>query len=79
MVLRPTGVEPPFEVVRVTADGSEGEVFTAAGDDFVDQVPMPEPIGTQSTRSSLSTMSSARSISVNATARTRRRSDAARP
>jgi hypothetical protein len=44
VVLRPTGAEPPFEVVRVTADGSEGEGFTAAGDDVVDQVPMPEPI-----------------------------------
>jgi hypothetical protein len=44
VVIRPTGVEPPFEVVRVTADGSEGEGFTAAGDDIVEAVPMPDSI-----------------------------------
>lgn len=44
VVLRPTGTEPPFEVVRVTADGSEGEGFTAAGDDVFEPVPMPEAI-----------------------------------
>jgi hypothetical protein len=44
VVLRPTGAEPPFSVVRVTADGSEGEGFTAAGDDIVDHVPMPKAI-----------------------------------
>lgn len=44
MVLRPTGSDPPVMVVCVTADGSEGEGFTAAGDDIVDHVPMPEPI-----------------------------------
>jgi hypothetical protein len=44
VVLRPTGAEPPFEIVCVTADGSEGEGFTAAGDDIVEDVPMPEPI-----------------------------------
>jgi hypothetical protein len=44
VVLRPTGTQPPFGVVCVTADGSEGEGFTAAGDDVVDQVPMPEAI-----------------------------------
>ena len=44
VVLRPTGREPPFELVCVTADPSEGEGFTAAGDDIVDNVPMPEPI-----------------------------------
>src|SRR4051812_40035418 len=30
VVLRPTDAQPPFEVVCVTADGSEGEGFTAA-------------------------------------------------
>jgi hypothetical protein len=44
IILRATGEDPPFSVVRVTADGSEGEAFTAAGDDIVDHVPMPEPI-----------------------------------
>lgn len=44
VVLRPTAAEPPLEVVRVTADGHEGESFTAAGDDIVDNVPMPASI-----------------------------------
>jgi len=44
VVLRPTGVEPPYEIVRVTADPSEGEAFTWTGDDVVEQVPMPQPI-----------------------------------
>ncbi len=45
VVLRPSGGgEPPIEVVRVTADGNEGESFTFAGDDMVDNVPMPAPI-----------------------------------
>ncbi|MEW6454418.1 MAG: DUF3305 domain-containing protein [Pseudomonadota bacterium] len=44
VVIRPTGTEPPFEVVCVTADGSEGESFTAAGNDIVESVPMPEAI-----------------------------------
>ncbi|MEI8151278.1 MAG: DUF3305 domain-containing protein [Hyphomicrobiales bacterium] len=44
VVLRPTGAEPPFAVVCVTADGSEGEGYTSAGNDIVEQVPMPEAI-----------------------------------
>ena len=44
VVLRSTGAEPPLTVVRVTADGSEGEGFTAAGDDIVEHVPMPKAI-----------------------------------
>ena len=44
VVLRPTGVEPPFEIVRVTADPSEGEAFTEAGNDIVEPVAMPEAI-----------------------------------
>jgi hypothetical protein len=44
VVLRPTGTDPPFAVLRVTADGSEGEGFTVAGDDIVDHVPMPDSI-----------------------------------
>lgn len=44
VVLRPTGVDPPYDVVRVTADPSEGEAFTEAGNDLVETVPMPEPI-----------------------------------
>ena len=44
VVLRPTGREPPFELKTVTADPTEGEGFTEAGTDLVEQVPMPEPI-----------------------------------
>lgn len=44
VVLRPTSLDPPYELVRVTADPSEGEAFTEAGGDLVEAVPMPEPI-----------------------------------
>ncbi len=44
IVLRPTGSEPPFELVAVTADPSEGEGFTDAGNNLVEQVPMPPDI-----------------------------------
>jgi Protein of unknown function (DUF3305) len=44
VVLRPTGGEPPFELVTVTANPSEGEAFTESGGDLVEPVPMPEPI-----------------------------------
>ncbi len=43
-VLRPTGAEPPFTVVTVTADPAEGEALTAVGDDLVEALPMPAPI-----------------------------------
>jgi Protein of unknown function (DUF3305) len=42
--LRPTGVEPPFEIVAVTADPAEGESFTQVGDDLVEAVPMPPSV-----------------------------------
>jgi hypothetical protein len=41
VVLRPKGVEPPYELFAVTADPAEGESFTQAGTDIVDSVPMP--------------------------------------
>jgi len=41
VVLRPTGTEPPYDVMAVTADPSEGEAFTEAGDNLVETVPMP--------------------------------------
>jgi hypothetical protein len=41
VALRPTGAEPPYSVVAVTADPAEGESFTQAGDDLVGAVPMP--------------------------------------
>ena len=44
MALRPTGVEPPYEVFSVTADPAEGEAWTEAGNDLVDVVPMPETV-----------------------------------
>ena len=44
VALRPTGVEPPYELVAVTADPAEGEALTEAGNDLVDVVPMPEPV-----------------------------------
>ena len=44
VALRPTGVEPPFEIVAVTADPAEGESFTQVGDDLVEAVPMPAAV-----------------------------------
>jgi uncharacterized protein DUF3305 len=44
VVLRPTDIDPPYELITVTADPSEGEGYTAAGNDLVDSVPMPESI-----------------------------------
>jgi len=44
VVLRPTAGGPPFEVVTVTANPSEGEAFTESGSDLVEPVPMPESV-----------------------------------
>jgi hypothetical protein len=44
VALRPTGVEPPFDLIAVTADPAEGEAFTQNGDHLVEAVPMPEAI-----------------------------------
>ena len=44
VVLRPTGDDPPFSVVRVTADPAEGEAFTETATDLVESVPMPQTI-----------------------------------
>lgn len=44
VVLRSTGIDPPLELITVTADPSEGEAFTEAGSNLVDQVPMPEAV-----------------------------------
>jgi hypothetical protein len=44
VVLRPTGAEPPFSVVIVTADPAEGEAFTETATDLVEAVPMPDAI-----------------------------------
>ena len=41
VVLRLTASGASYELVAVTADPAEGEGFTEAGNDLVDQVPMP--------------------------------------
>jgi hypothetical protein len=44
IVLRPTGVEPPFDLVTVTADPFEGEGMTEGATDLIETVPMPDSI-----------------------------------
>jgi hypothetical protein len=44
VVLRPTGADPPFSVVAVTADPAEGEGFTEPAADLVEAVPMPAAV-----------------------------------
>jgi Protein of unknown function (DUF3305) len=44
VALRPTGVEPPYDLLAVTADPSEGEALTQVGDDLVEPVPMPAAV-----------------------------------
>jgi hypothetical protein len=44
VVLRETGAEPPYSLFLVTADPAEGEGMTAAGNDIVEVVPMPEAV-----------------------------------
>jgi hypothetical protein len=42
--LRATGAEPPFAIVAVTADPSEGEALATSGTDLVEALPMPASI-----------------------------------
>jgi hypothetical protein len=42
VVLRETGAEPPYALYLVTADPAEGEGMTAAGNNIVEPVPMPD-------------------------------------
>jgi hypothetical protein len=44
VALRPTGVQPAYEIVAVTADPAEGESFTQVGDDLVEAVAMPSAV-----------------------------------
>jgi hypothetical protein len=44
VVLRPRTASPAFDVLTVTADPSEGEAMTDAGNDLVAAVPMPAAI-----------------------------------
>jgi uncharacterized protein DUF3305 len=46
VVLRPTGGDPPYRLLTVTADPAEGEGFTQAGNDLVEAVPMPTSLRT---------------------------------
>jgi Protein of unknown function (DUF3305) len=47
VALRPTGVEPPFDLIAVTADPAEGEGYTQNGDHLVEPVPMPDSVRAQ--------------------------------
>jgi hypothetical protein len=44
VVLRPTGGDPPYNLLAVTADPAEGEAATEAGGDLVEAVAMPAAI-----------------------------------
>lgn len=44
IVLRPTGPEPPVEVLLVTADPAEGEAATETGENVVETIAMPAEI-----------------------------------
>jgi hypothetical protein len=44
VALRPTDADPPYNLVAVTADPTEGEGYTQNGTDLVEPVPMPESI-----------------------------------
>jgi hypothetical protein len=44
VALRPVASEPPYEILAVTADPSEGEALTDAGSNLVDAVAMPPEI-----------------------------------
>ncbi len=76
ILLRPTGVEPAYDLLAVTADPAEGESFTEAGNDLVEMVAMPEPI--QEVRGGIRRGASCRATGVQAQARSRR-SGGARP
>ena len=47
VILRATGMEPPYTLYKVTADPAEGEAMTEAGNDIVETVPMPDTIREQ--------------------------------
>jgi hypothetical protein len=44
VVLRPSGLDPPYEIATVTAEPSEGEAFTESASNLVETVPMPEAV-----------------------------------
>ena len=44
VVLSETGAKPPYALYLVTADPAEGEGITAAGNNIVEPVPMPDVV-----------------------------------
>ncbi len=44
VVLRPVDRDPPYRLMTVTANPSEGEAFTESGSDMVESVPMPQSV-----------------------------------
>jgi hypothetical protein len=44
VVLHETGATPPYALYLVTADPAEGEGMTAAGNNIVEPVPMPDSV-----------------------------------
>lgn len=42
IVLQPTGVDPPYEVAKVTADPSEGEASAETAGSVVESIPLPD-------------------------------------
>ena len=42
--MRPTALDPPYDLLAVTVDPAEGEAFTDAGSNLVEAVPMPSGI-----------------------------------
>jgi hypothetical protein len=44
VVLQPAASEPPYELLTVTADPSEGESYTEAGSNIVEALPMPDSV-----------------------------------
>ena len=46
VALRPVASEPPYEILAVTTDPSEGEAFTDAGSYIVEAAPIPDDVAT---------------------------------
>jgi Protein of unknown function (DUF3305) len=44
VVLRPADGDPPYKLLAVTANPSEGEAYTESGADLVEAVPMPDSL-----------------------------------
>ncbi len=44
VVLQPSTGEFPYDLVKVTADPTEGEAYAGVGDNIIESLPMPEPL-----------------------------------